>query len=371
MQPLGCGVHPEPSRRSRPRPDPAESSSSAQPLRGRAGNLSVRSWHGRRPGSSRTPQRNGLLRRARSRHSAIPSSSSRAGTTTTPTISTAPPLDQFASPLVVLVGLMCEHADEDPFVTVPGGEAAGRDRWVSRTSSYPSPQAAYLSVRVPIVDQKPGTSDTRRRHRRRSARDLALGQRVPPVLYPERPPGRQVLRPCRRRRPRAARARGAHRRVDSDRAVIELQAGLAGQLGPRLTPDAITITPASIRRSPAITVIARCPARSFDRGPERERDAVVTQPPADDRAASSPSRAALGADSSETSSTGWPRIRSDAAISHPMNPEPITVTGVRRLKRASSSQTWSACARPGRAGSSTPGIGSRVGSAPVASRQCS
>ena len=51
----------------------------------------------------------------------------------------------------------------DAVAAVPGGERAVRaPRPSRRTSSKPSPQAAYFSVRSPMVDQKPGTVFPRR-----------------------------------------------------------------------------------------------------------------------------------------------------------------------------------------------------------------
>jgi hypothetical protein len=53
-----------------------------------------------------------------------------------------------------------------------------------------------------------------------------------------------------------------------------------------------------------------------------------------------------------------------------MKPEPITTTGSPSGRRACSSRRWSRLRSTRTPGSSAPGTGSRVGSAPVASTQC-
>ena len=96
-------------------------------------------------------------RASAARQAPIVRSSSRAGTTTTLTrVHRRPLRDQLAPALVVVVGLVGEHARPRPSRPYQAVKARRR-RARSRVASKPSPQAAYFSVRVPIVDQKPGT----------------------------------------------------------------------------------------------------------------------------------------------------------------------------------------------------------------------
>ena len=92
---------------------------------------------------------------------------------------------------------------------------------------------AYFSVRVPIVDQNPGTSSQPASGARRGlAGDRALTQRVAPMLDAQ---GRPAARfSARHTSPAASRPSGAVRMaaLDGDRAALELQPGLGRELGP-------------------------------------------------------------------------------------------------------------------------------------------
>ena len=102
----------------------------------------------------------------------------------------------------------------------------------TRASSKPSPQATYLSVCSPIVDQKPGaTSHSASSPAIVAARDLAHVERLAPVLDREVALRGGVVGERDVARGVDALGGRAHLRVDDDAAVLVVEAGGLGEPG--------------------------------------------------------------------------------------------------------------------------------------------
>ena len=137
------------------------------------------------------------------------------------------------------------------------------------------------------ADRRPESGDRipRRPRPRRSRPRSPPGSARPPSARRAAPGRLSGCRPCRRRRPRAGRrARCASMRRRRSRRRSSSSPACAASSERGLTPDAITITSASMRRSPATTVAAS-PAGldPVDRGAERQRNAGLPEPLANDR----------------------------------------------------------------------------------------
>ena len=181
--------------------------------------------------------------------------------------------------------------------------SSGRSRLSKTESSWPSPQAEYFRVRVPIVDQKPGGScqprGTAAGHR---AGDGAVLFGVPPVLDPQRAPGRPRGR---RRRCRRRRTCGAQRPAGWSPPGRRRSRPAVRTVPPPPPQDALPRRPttSSTRtRPPSPSSSAYPPSATFDPGQRHAENRVSTPAAVSQRwisrPASVPSRFACGTSSS-------------------------------------------------------------------------
>ena len=176
----------------------------------------------------------------------------------------------------------------------------------------------------------------------RAPGDLAVGQRVAPVLDAQAPAGARVLRGGDVADGEHGRVRAAHRGVHEHGAVLDVEAGggrqlaCAGRRRCRAPPCRRT---ASRRRRPAARASAARCARARRPGatstPASHSSVVMSSP------ARSPRRSACGRSSGATRTTSTPRRTSEAAASQAMKPAPTTTARVPgcatpRRRRASS-----------------------------------
>ena len=273
--------------------------------------------------------------------------------------------------LVVLVALVSEHADETPVARVPGGEGAvGVGDEADRVEAV----APGRVLDRAIADRRPEAGH--RVPRRASwpaavgAGDLALCQRIAPVLDAQRSSGGGVVRAADVARGEHVVGGGAHR---ESAAIAPSSVSARPAQRPR-RPRGATPTATSDRSAGAC---GRRPDVQADRarvrcGRARSRRAghpLLRSQPRSCRRPTSPRRACFGAASSAISVTARPRLASDAAASQPMNPEPTTTTARRAGEPALDLAGVVERPEHAYAGWFAPGTGRRRGSAPVASTQ--
>ncbi len=206
------------------------------------------------------------------------------------------------------------------------------------------------------------------RHARSGHRSLPEG--LAPVLHPQapaRPRGwwRAPDRPrTRRRRPPCASTRPSarrRRRAGCRRARARSARGR--------TPVAISTRSQSTAASSSSVSRSPAPAGSMAAS---ERPAVSSTPASWSHAASraptsGPRRASCGESSGVIRRTEAPRMASETAASHPMNPPPTTAMRAPGGAAAASSALSSTVRTSWTPGASAPGIGSRTGWEPVQS----
>ena len=185
----------------------------------------------------------------------------------------------------------------------------------------------------------------------RAARDLAVRERVAPVLDAQAPAGAGVLRP-RRCRPTASTA-GSELRIEASTqhgAVLDVEAGVGGQLAAGATPVPRTTRSAASSSPPASRTRQRGSMRSTSAPrrtstPASHSSAVMSSP------ARSPRRCGLRTRLGRDERPRRARARtSDAAASQAMKPAPTTTArapaGAAARRRRASSTVRMVC-RPG------------------------
>ena len=312
-----------------------------------------------RPRSSRTLARARSARPARSGRRRSGASSSRAGTTTTP-------FSVHGAPSAISRG---------------PARSPRRRSWASTPTTRPS--RPYQAVKAPsaprsnrrlVIAVAPGgvlqrvgrRSSTRSRarrsssppDRRRSVRPRRPGRGRRPNARPAAGDRRWRSRPRRRHRRRARRRAGPHLGVGGDRAAVQAQAGRRAQLHPcsdtRGHDHDRAAGPRRLRsprpgRSPRSIASTSAPSASSTPASRSQRGSPPRPPRRGGRHWATVRR--------RPASRGDRAWRSEAAISQPMKPEPITTTG-RRLQAALAARaSGRESAGPRTPGSSAPGTG--------------
>jgi hypothetical protein len=154
--------------------------------------------------------------------------------------------------------------------------------------------------------------------------------------------------------------------VDDDAAVVEVKAGIGGEMGSGRTPVAETMTSPSITAPVSrwtwvlsMSVTAVDPSK---RTPLSDRIFATRSP------TSTPNRRCSGTGSAATMVVGTPRPARQAAASQPISPAPITTAesavraAIRRITASANDRRLSAA--------SAPGMRSGTELAPQASTRC-
>ena len=219
-------------------------------------------------------------------------------------------------------------------------------------------------VRDPLVD------DVLAKHR--AGRRRALLQCVGPVLDAQAPEQRMVVVGDVARREDAVGAR-AQRGVDEDPVVdVEHAFGQPGARGATPTPisDRVAVQDGPVARAHALgaaVALDRLDAAAEVQLRRRGRRARRGRR----RRARGRGRPRAGTDCGSTSATSIPRWRAEAATSQPIHPAPTTTSRPPASSTPRSASESSSVRRTWTPSRSAPGIGGRLGSAPVASSSAS